>query len=147
MFCNRGKTTFSSLHNAFSVPFAKSSRVFVRWPVTLGIAAAFGLFKILNFITFGRMDVIQKQRQYLLDPALLGKSKDMLYIYSRSDPIIDFRFVEEHIAEARKAGNHVQTAVFSDSNHVAHMQNDKQKYWELVRKFWEASSTRQRSGL
>lgn len=56
------------------------------------------------------------------------------YIYTPSDPLIDFRDVERHAAEAKTEGFSVALEKFVGSAHVAHVRKDEGRYWEIVRR-------------
>ncbi|PGH06046.1 hypothetical protein GX51_02637 [Blastomyces parvus] len=69
----------------------------------------------------------------LNDPALIDVKAKRLYIYSKTDELVQWKHVEAHVAQAIATGWQVSTAVFK-SPHVGHMRADPDRYWKLV---WE----------
>ncbi|KAI1177718.1 hypothetical protein F4777DRAFT_541076 [Nemania sp. FL0916] len=55
-----------------------------------------------------------------------------VYIYSRSDALIDYRDVEAHAAEAESRGFSVALERYEGSAHVAHVRRDERRYWDIV---------------
>ncbi|KAG8157948.1 hypothetical protein KVR01_012220 [Diaporthe batatas] len=57
-----------------------------------------------------------------------------VYIYSRTDALIDLQDVEAHAAEAETKGFSVALEKYEGSAHVAHLRKDESRYWEIVRR-------------
>lgn len=73
----------------------------------------------------------------LINPSLIPPSAPRLYFYSTPDLLVPSEDVEEHIAQARKAGVTSITTLKSDrAAHVSHMRLDPVNYWASVRKLW-----------
>jgi hypothetical protein len=60
-----------------------------------------------------------------------------VYIYSPTDPIIDFKDVETHAAEAKTKGYSVALEKYEGSAHVAHLRKDETRYWDIVKRIVE----------
>ena len=58
-----------------------------------------------------------------------------LYLYSKSDAIVDFRYVEEVMENRKKIGADVSSKCWSDSEHVAHLRKHPAEYKELCVNF------------
>ncbi|KAG8903993.1 hypothetical protein FRB99_002405 [Tulasnella sp. 403] len=78
----------------------------------------------------------ETMRQRLLDPAVLPHTAVRTYIYSNADRLVSHEAVEEHIAEAKRAGLDVVAENFGESLHVSHARTDPPRYWDIVRRTW-----------
>ncbi|CAI2317021.1 unnamed protein product [Caenorhabditis sp. 36 PRJEB53466] len=54
--------------------------------------------------------------------------RDQLYLYSKADTMIKAKHVEKFIAKQKEKGNAATAIDFGDSEHVAHIRTDPQKY-------------------
>lgn len=60
-----------------------------------------------------------------------------VYIYSSTDALTDYKDVETHAAEAKNKGFSVALEKYKGSAHVAHLREDADRYWEIVRRVME----------
>ena len=72
-------------------------------------------------------------RRDLNDPSLFSKAAPRLYIYSKTDQMVDYKDVQSHAAEAKGKGWSVRTDMFEGSKHVGHLMVDGDRYWEDVK--------------
>jgi hypothetical protein len=73
------------------------------------------------------------------DKARADPAARRLYIYSKEDEIIPWRYIEEYVAKVRQDGWEVETAMFKGSGHCAHLRADPDRYWNLIQANWEAA--------
>ncbi|KAK5112739.1 hypothetical protein LTR62_003837 [Meristemomyces frigidus] len=84
-------------------------------------------------LLLGRRNVIEVLRAGLNDPALFAVERvARTYIYSKADLLVPFQVVEEHVAEAREKRYEVSSVGFEGSAHVAHVNDDGERYWYAV---------------
>ncbi|KAI1848251.1 hypothetical protein JX265_004200 [Neoarthrinium moseri] len=76
------------------------------------------------------------------NPELEDKAAARLYLYSKSDEIINWEAVEEHAAEAKGKGFQVDLERFEETPHVGHLRAHPEKYWAAVRGAWHRASSR-----
>jgi hypothetical protein len=84
---------------------------------------------------------IEMSRRVLNDKNLLSTDQERgrLYIYSVADVVIAWEDVEKHANEAEERGERVEREKWVDTEHLAHMPDDGQRYWGAVRRIWEKS--------
>ena len=88
----------------------------------------------------GKEDRIQRAYRELNESGLVLDMIPRLYLYSKADQIVDWEEVEQHADTARMSGDaQVEKVVFEGSEHVFHVKEDKVKYWNAVRRCWNAS--------
>ncbi|TLD32189.1 indole-diterpene biosynthesis protein-like protein PaxU [Venturia nashicola] len=87
----------------------------------------------------GRENVITRVRRELNDPLLFPTDARRVYIYSKTDEMVDWETVEEHAAEAEQDGVVVQRERFGNSRHVGHMMEDFDRYWGAIGKVFGGS--------
>ena len=76
----------------------------------------------------------------LNDPALVQRRGLRLYVFSKSDPITDWRWVAKHAEEARDRGYEVRELEVTGSGHVAHAKTDPKRYWKTIAEAWRDAS-------
>ncbi|KAJ6782883.1 hypothetical protein PWT90_09281 [Aphanocladium album] len=76
------------------------------------------------------------------DPGVFGRGVRRLYLYSVSDPLVPWRFVNRHMAEAQAKGFAVDGAAIPGGGHCALLRGDAGKYWRAVERFWGANEER-----
>lgn len=84
-------------------------------------------------------NVITRVRRELNDPLLFPREARRVYIYSKTDAMVDWETVEEHAREAEEDGVDVQRERFGNSRHVGHMMEDFDRYWSAVGKIVSGS--------
>lgn len=80
----------------------------------------------------GGENVITRVRRELNDPLLFPREARRIYLYSKTDEMVDWETVEEHANEAEGEGVHVERERFVKSKHVGHMREDFDRYWGAV---------------
>ncbi|KAL2160702.1 hypothetical protein VTH06DRAFT_898 [Thermothelomyces fergusii] len=85
----------------------------------------------------GRTDPLARLRRALNDAAARGAERRRTYVYGPADRLVDWRDVDAHAADARRAGFRVRAELFHGSEHVAHARLDPDRYWRAVRETWE----------
>lgn len=95
----------------------------------------------------GSEDVISSMRRKLNDSKgpFMQNGVNRMYIYSETDQLVPWQHVEAHAKEARLVVEElgidpivgVRMEKFVGSKHVGHVVVDSERYWGLVRSFWE----------
>lgn len=91
---------------------------------------------------FGKQLVTEVLKSSLNNPRVLpwsNKRTPRLYIYSKTDELIQWQYVDDHINHLRRLGMDVQAEVFEDSPHVAHARTDPSRYWTAVARLWKSA--------
>ncbi|KAH7310528.1 hypothetical protein B0I35DRAFT_75527 [Stachybotrys elegans] len=73
--------------------------------------------------------------------ALNGSELRRAYISSPRDAIVGYQDVEAHAADAMAKGFSVVMEKYEDSGHVAHMRQDQDRYWNIVRMIMDGSNS------
>ena len=60
-----------------------------------------------------------------------------LYLYSKTDALVDFRYVEEVMERRRRLGVDISSKCWPDSDHVAHLRKYPTEYRQLSLQFLE----------
>ncbi|TQS35092.1 hypothetical protein Golomagni_04498 [Golovinomyces magnicellulatus] len=122
-----GKATWNSSVRAFSFSsFKHPVMIFLRY------CLIYFLFSIY-------CNTVAQDRTDLKDPEIFDRKAMRLYIYSKSDQIVDWKDVEEHAAESKDAGYQVSCEEFSTSGHAGHLMVDGTRYWDAIKRLWERS--------
>lgn len=79
-------------------------------------------------------------RADLNDSTLFATNAPRLYVYSTGDPMVDWRFVEEHVEGANSLGYSTATEKYLESGHCNHMLSDEERYWGGVKTLWNKTS-------
>ncbi|QRW19637.1 hypothetical protein RhiXN_01043 [Rhizoctonia solani] len=125
----------------------------IRSPIFRSLAkVAFGAIYVIGTVwrntighLLGQEDAFTRLHRELNEPRLLPQHVPRTYIYSDVDDIIPSESVEGHAKKAREliGGNAgaelVRLAKFEGSMHVSHARKDGKRYWEEVKRTWEAS--------
>lgn len=70
------------------------------------------------------------------DPETFGRGVRRMYLYSVSDKLVPWRFVNQHMAEAHEKGFAVDGRAIPGGGHCALLRGDAGKYWRAVEQFW-----------
>lgn len=79
------------------------------------------------------IDPVDQARRALNNKSLFDVGTPRLYIYGAADPMVDWRFVDEHAAEANALGYSVSSEKYEKSGHCMHMLLDQDRYWGAVK--------------
>lgn len=63
----------------------------------------------------------------------------LCYLYSKTDPLVDWTDIQDHAKEARRRGWRVTDMLFEDSAHCAHMSRFEKQYTTVVEAMWQGS--------
>ncbi|KZV72630.1 hypothetical protein PENSPDRAFT_628472 [Peniophora sp. CONT] len=130
-----GKANLSRTMTAFT---AQMRSPLLRYPAN--VVLCLGYILLLAYHRISRSEsLVDHFRRTLLSTQFLpwgSKHTPRLYIYSHDDALVGFDDVEEHIAEARRAGYEVETEFYTRSAHVAHMRTDPKRYWTAIESLW-----------
>ncbi|QDS72413.1 hypothetical protein FKW77_009049 [Venturia effusa] len=124
-----GRATYKRSIAAMSVGLPKFLPVRLLGILILHIAC---IVMWLQRHVLGRENVITRVRRELNDPLLFPTGARRVYLYSRTDEMVDWETVEEHALEAEEDGVHVERERFGKSRHVGHMMEDFDRYWAAV---------------
>jgi hypothetical protein len=81
---------------------------------------------------FSTENVITRVRRELNDSLLFPTEARRVYLYSKTDEMVDWETVEEHAMEAEEDGCQVERERFGNSKHVGHMMEDYDRYWAAI---------------
>jgi hypothetical protein len=90
-----------------------------------------GLYWVYMTI-FNVENPIQRVRDRLNDTRLFKAEGERVYIYSRADQLVPWKWVETSAENATGKGWRVRLEEFKGSKHVAHAVVDKERYWKIV---------------
>lgn len=134
-----GRATYAATVNAFAVALPKNILLYI-----LGKAALHFFYWLYMFayyiggVVYGqKLDLIAQVRQDLNTKEYFAVGGRRSYVYSEGDEMVDWRFVEEHIVEARGLGYKVEGDRFGlESRHCGHLIADAGRYWGRVKDLW-----------
>jgi Eukaryotic protein of unknown function (DUF829) len=131
-----GRSDYARSINAImaGVPQHPLVRLPARGAVHVMLTAMWALNKVL-----GAESIVQQSYREMNDGGIFDMDTPRLYLYSKSDEMVNWRHVEAHAEIARKKGDvRVECVRFEKSGHVNHVREDGEKYWDAVRRCWEA---------
>lgn len=70
------------------------------------------------------------------DPGVFGVGVRRMYLYSVSDRLVPWRFVNRHMEEAVERGIAVEGEAIPGGGHCALVRGDADRYWRAVERFW-----------
>jgi hypothetical protein len=132
-----GKAVYGTTIRAFSVSLPKNPILRVIGGVLL---RAFYWLWMLRVVMSGKVDEVEQSRKVLNDKSFFNVNTPRTYIYGVADPMVDWRFIEEHADEAERMGYIVDREKFLDSGHCAHLLDDPDRYWATVQRLWKTVS-------
>jgi len=98
-------------------------------------------------LLFGkRMMIMENLQIELWKPRILpwmGLHTPRLYLFSRKDKLIRWQDVTLHADTARERGMDVYCELFEESEHVAHIRIEPERYWSSVQKVWGVAVSRE----
>jgi pimeloyl-ACP methyl ester carboxylesterase len=93
-------------------------------------------YKIM-IIVLRKKNLLDVMIAALVDKELFPVEAPRLYIYSDNDEMVSDEDVEWHAKLAKEAGYVTYLEKFVGSKHVAHMLQDKERYWRVIQELWE----------
>ncbi|KAG0708698.1 hypothetical protein DFH29DRAFT_428516 [Suillus ampliporus] len=125
----------------------------VRNPIIKPIVLA--IVHTVHSIRFGlsllfdkRMIMLENLQIEMWNPRILlwmGLHTPRLYLFSRKDKLVSWQEVMRHAETAKKCGMDVRCELFEESEHVAHMRVEPERYWSSIRDVW-AAATKEKGG-
>ncbi|UKZ45921.1 hypothetical protein TrVGV298_000115 [Trichoderma virens] len=82
---------------------------------------------------------VKDYRRQLNDANVFGSLARRLYLYAKEDVVVGYKDVELHIKEAKEKGYEVENVCFLNSRHCSLPRGNEEKYWEIIKNFWEGS--------
>lgn len=103
-----------------------------------GFLFVFLLFTMLIHAPKSFPDPITLARKLVNDTSLVqpaGRDGKLArcYLYSDTDPLVDWRDTESHALEAEAKGWAVRRELFKGSPHVGHMRSEPDRYWGVIK--------------
>ncbi|CAG8081239.1 unnamed protein product [Penicillium salamii] len=103
-----------------------------------GFLFVFLLFTMLIHAPKSFPDPITLARKLVNDTSLVqpaGRDGKLArcYLYSDTDPLVDWRDTESHASEAEAKGWAVRRELFKGSPHVGHMRSEPDRYWGVIK--------------
>lgn len=124
---------------AYSLPNTLLSQTVGRLLLFPTIAV---LLAVQNSGLLGRGGSLADMQRAAHDPSVLGRGVRRMYLYSTSDRIVPWRFVNQHMAEAQGKGFDVEGEAIPGGGHCALLRGDADKYWRAVERFWGETAAR-----
>lgn len=93
---------------------------------------------MLYLTVFNKKDMVSVTRDKLNTKELFGTSTPRLYLYGHKDDMVNWKDVEDHVAEAKTKGYVVEHESFEDTGHVSHLVKHEKEYLDAVQKLWSS---------
>jgi hypothetical protein len=74
----------------------------------------------------------------------MGLHTPRLYLFSRADKFIPWQDVTHHAETAKERGMHVHCELFEESEHVAHLRVEPERYWSSVQEIWKTAISKEK---
>ncbi|KAG0701231.1 hypothetical protein DFH29DRAFT_577235 [Suillus ampliporus] len=74
----------------------------------------------------------------------MGLHTPRLYLFSRKDKLIPWQDVTQHAEIAKERGMDVYCELFEESEHVAHIRVEPERYWTLVQDIWAVAISKEK---
>jgi hypothetical protein len=132
-----GRATYEATIKAFAVGLPMN--IIVRFVGILLLRFFYGLYRLV-YLLGAEIDAVEQARQDLNSKSLMGIDTPRLYIYSTADEMVDWHFVEEHMAEAQSVGYVVDSEKYLASGHCGHMMKDSERYWGATERLWNTAT-------
>ncbi|KAG4440188.1 hypothetical protein IFR05_004333 [Cadophora sp. M221] len=132
-----GVATYSRIVDAMTVGLPDIP--VLRQSLVCLIYGLVGLIR-LQILASGGLDLVERARTDLNDPALAQSQRGRLYLYSVKDKMVGWEDVESHAREAEQNGEHVRREKWTGTAHVGHMANDGERYWGTIKSLWNSST-------
>ncbi|KAG0708697.1 hypothetical protein DFH29DRAFT_891629 [Suillus ampliporus] len=101
----------------------------------------------LSLLFDKRMIMLENLQIEMWNPRILlwmGLHTPRLYIFSRKDKLVPWQEVMRHAETAKKCGMDVRCELFEESEHVAHMRVEPERYWSSIQEVWAAAAKERR---
>jgi len=131
------KLAFSAVVKNPFVRFIALTFLYTMYFIRLGLSLLFGK----------RVMIMENLQNDMWNPRILpwmGLHTPRLYLFSRKDKLIPWRDVTHHAGIAKERGMDVYCELFEESEHVAHIRVEPERYWTSVQKVWEVAVSKER---
>jgi len=99
-------------------------------------------------LLFGkRIMIMENLRIEMSNPRVLtwmSLHTPRLYLFSRKDKLIPWQEVTSHAETARERGMDVLCELFEESEHVAHVRVEPERYWSSVQQVWTVAISKEK---
>ncbi|KAF3039434.1 hypothetical protein E8E11_004579 [Didymella keratinophila] len=132
-----GHPSFTRLRNALDKslqphPLLKYAGMPIGTAVIAGKFAYYTLFRSLE------NNPISKTRRQLLNPTYFQPGAPRCYLYSKSDAIVSWEGIQQHMRDASNKDIPITDAMFDGTEHCRHARGkDHLRYWQLVVLTWD----------
>jgi hypothetical protein len=92
-------------------------------------------------------NVISRTRRRLNDPIYWDLTAPRCYLYSKTDTLIAWQDVYEHLEQSASAGISVTEVQFENSGHVGHAKEEPRRYWDAVLATWQDAQIMEKESL
>ena len=116
-----GPSDLGGMLRAFT---AGVNNVFVKYTAYGVLTTIWLVCRLYSHILRLGEDIFVKMEKRLRSTSFFAKNTPRLYIYSKTDELMPYTHVEEHIARTKRDGFKVETDRFDKSPHVAHARTD-----------------------
>ena len=115
----------------------------VRFAVSAVVAGFWSFNHYFLFPVFGVLPVGEKLKADLCRPDVLpwmGKESERLYVHSKTDELVGWEEVREHVERVREKGIKVREVLLERAPHVALARANPELYWGAVKELWSDAS-------
>ncbi|KAG1761497.1 hypothetical protein EDD22DRAFT_1032262 [Suillus occidentalis] len=126
----------NTLKLAFSVLFQNP---IVRHVVLTFISTVYFIRFCLSLLVGKQMMLISHTHIDMWNPRVLpwmGVHTPRLYLFSRKDKSSPWKEIVHHAKTAKEGGMDVRCELFEESEHVAHMRVEPERYWSSIQDVW-----------
>ncbi|RFU25867.1 hypothetical protein B7463_g10471, partial [Scytalidium lignicola] len=131
-----GRATYEASIRAFTVSIPKN--ILLRFLGMAFFRIVFG-FYVFYFWVFGKGTPVDLIRAMLNKTELFDTKTPRLYVYGWKDVMVQWKDVEEHVADARSKGYVVDSERFEDTGHVSHLVAHEEEYIGAVQRLWNSA--------
>ncbi|KAG2075470.1 hypothetical protein BDR04DRAFT_1115006 [Suillus decipiens] len=111
----------------------------VRYGAFTFVSAVYYIRLCLSLLFGKRMKLVSDSHIDIGNPRVLpwmGVHTPRLYLFSRKDRSSPWEEVMHHAKTAKECGMDVRCELFEESEHVAHMRVEPERYWSSVQEVW-----------
>lgn len=120
---------FRVASNAHTMSYYSPLRLLIEAAAHTGVYITHTL---VPYLAGARGNVVELARLGFNDPDLVGFHVPKLYLYSKSDTLISWYDIAEHVSDSDKKGYRADIEVFENTGHCGHLVADPEKYWAAV---------------
>ncbi|KZL82554.1 paxu protein [Colletotrichum incanum] len=123
----------------WSLAMALGTANWFPWPFVM-TQCIMGVFLLLNQAyeyLIGRESAPVFSVKAIGDPRYVSKGSRKLFLYSKEDPLIGWKDIEQNMAESKVKGYAYNAVIFEGSGHVGHMRMFPDKYWGAIADAWK----------